>query len=236
VNIVQAVFERCSQDDLMTTEQRRRKLQGDLIDAAESAIAAGGLSALHARDLARTVGCALGAIYNVVPDLHALVFQVNSRTLAMIEGEVAASDHLEVGAAVTPSDHPATVTLARLALAYFDFAAAHTLRWRALFEHHLPDGQVMPDWHLAEHRRLFLNIETPLRAMVPNADATTCMLLARSLFSAVHGIVSLGLEEKLVPLPLLVLRQQTVTVAAAAARGLAVVPSALLRLPPATQE
>jgi AcrR family transcriptional regulator len=236
VNIVQAVFERCSQDDLMTTEQRRRKLQGDLIDAAESAIAAGGLSALHARDLARTVGCALGAIYNVVPDLHALVFQVNSRTLAMIEGEVAASDHLEVGTAVTPSDHPATVTLARLALAYFDFAAAHTLRWRALFEHHLPDGQVMPDWHLAEHRRLFLNIETPLRAMVPNADATTCMLLARSLFSAVHGIVSLGLEEKLVPLPLLVLRQQTVTVAAAAARGLAVVPSALLRLPPATQE
>src|SRR5215472_11285808 len=80
----------------MTTEQRRRKLQDDLIDAAESAIAAGGLSALHARDLARAVGCALGAIYNVVPDLHALVFHVNSRTLAMIEGEVASSDRLEV--------------------------------------------------------------------------------------------------------------------------------------------
>jgi len=220
----------------MTTEQRRRKLQDDLIDAAESAIAAGGLSALHARDLARSVGCALGAIYNVVPDLHALVFQVNSRTLAMIEGQVATSGRLEVGAAVTPSDHPATVTLARLALAYFDFAASHTMRWRALFEHHLPGGQAMPDWHLAEHRRLFLNIETPLRAMVPDADATTCMLLARSLFSAVHGIVSLGLEEKLVPLPLVVLRQQTVTVAAAAARGLAGAPVALLRLPPATQE
>jgi AcrR family transcriptional regulator len=215
----------------MRTEQRRQKLQDDLIDAAETAIAAGGLSALRARDLARAVGCALGAIYNVVPDLHALVFQVNSRTLAMIEGHVAASDRLEVGTATTASDPPAVVTLARLALAYFDFAAAHTMRWRALFDHHLPQGHVVPDWHLAEHRRLFLNIETPLRAIVPNVDATTCMLLARSLFSAVHGIVSLGLEEKLVPLPLAVLRQQTVTVAAAAARGLALVPPALLSLP-----
>jgi AcrR family transcriptional regulator len=185
---------------------------------------------LRARDLARAVGCALGAIYNVFPDLHALVFQVNSRTLAMIEGHVAASDRLEVGVAIAASDHPAVVTLARLALAYFDFAAAHTMRWRALFDHHLPQGQVVPDWHLAEHRRLFLNIETPLREIVPSADATTCMLLARSLFSAVHGIVSLGLEEKLVPLPLVVLRQQTVTVAAAAARGLALAPAALLRL------
>jgi AcrR family transcriptional regulator len=211
----------------MRTEQRRQKLQDDLIDAAESAIAAGGLSALHARDLARAVGCALGAIYNVVPDLHALVFHVNSRTLTMIEGEVASSDRLEVGPAIRSNDPPAVVTLARLALAYFDFAAAHTMRWRALFDHHLPAGQTVPDWHLAEHRRLFLNIERPLRAIVPDADATTCMLLARSLFSAVHGIVSLGLEEKLVPLPLVVLRQQTVTVAAAAARGLAVAPSAL---------
>jgi AcrR family transcriptional regulator len=214
----------------MRTEERRQKLQDDLIDAAEAAIASGGLSALRARDLARAVGCALGAIYNVVPDLHALVFQVNSRTLAMIEGDIAASDRLDVGGAITASDHPAVVTLARLALAYFDFAAAHTMRWRALFDHHLPPGQAVPDWHLAEHQRLFLNIETPLRAIVPNADDTTYVLLARSLFSAVHGIVSLGLEEKLVPLPLVVLRQQTVTVAAAAARGLAVAPSALLSL------
>jgi AcrR family transcriptional regulator len=228
MNVVQGVLNIVHRTKPMRTEQRRQKLQDDLIDAAESAIAEGGLSALRARDLARAAGCALGAIYNVVPDLHALVFRVNSRTLAMIEGEVAASDRLEVGAATTASDPPAVVTLARLALAYFDFAAAHTLRWRALFDHHLPEGQTVPDWHLAEHRRLFLNIETPLRAIVPNADSTTCMLLARSLFSAVHGIVSLGLEEKLVPLPLAVLRQQTVTVAAAAARGLAVAPSALL--------
>jgi len=214
----------------MTTERRRRKLQDDLVDAAERAIAAGGLSALRARDLAAAVGCALGAIYNVVPDLHALVFLVNSRTLAMIERQVAASDRLDVGAAVTAADHQAIATLARLALAYFDFAAAHTMRWRALFEHHLPAGQLMPDWHLAEHRRLFLNIETPLRAMVPDTDRTACILLARSLFSAVHGIVSLGLEEKLVPLPLAVLRRQTVTVAAAVARGLAAAPSVLQNL------
>jgi AcrR family transcriptional regulator len=220
----------------MSTERRRQRLQDDLVDAAENAIAAGGLPALRARDLARSVGCALGAIYNVVPDLHALIFRVNSRTLALIEREVALSDRLDVSQAVIPADHPAVATLARLAIAYFDFAAANTLRWRALFDHHLPDGQSMPDWHLQEHRQLFLSIERPLRAMVPDADATTCMLLARSLFSAVHGIVGLGLEDKLVPIPRTVLRHQTMMVAAAAARGLTLALSVRPSLEPASDQ
>ena len=69
----------------MTTEERREQLRGALIDAAETAIAEGGLSALKARDLARTVGCALGAIYTVFPDLDALILSVNLRTLHLFE-------------------------------------------------------------------------------------------------------------------------------------------------------
>src|SRR6476660_4392900 len=67
------------------TTERRQELRGALIDAAERAIGAGGLEALQARELAEEVGCAVGAIYNVFPNLDALVFEVNARTLRAFE-------------------------------------------------------------------------------------------------------------------------------------------------------
>jgi AcrR family transcriptional regulator len=48
----------------------RREIQREaLIDAAEAAIARGGLAGLKARDIAREAGCAVGAIYNLVEDM-----------------------------------------------------------------------------------------------------------------------------------------------------------------------
>ena len=67
------------------TAEKREGLKVALIDAAENAITTGGLSALKARDLAIEVGCALGAIYNVFPNLDSLVFEVNARTLTAFE-------------------------------------------------------------------------------------------------------------------------------------------------------
>src|SRR6186997_1420454 len=67
------------------TAERREELRGALIDAAERTIAAGGLEALRARELAEEVGCAVGAIYNVFPNLDALIFEVNARTLRAFE-------------------------------------------------------------------------------------------------------------------------------------------------------
>jgi hypothetical protein len=47
------------------------------------------------------------------------------------------------------------------------------------------------------------------------------LLMARSLFSAVHGVVLLGLEEKLQRIPLPILREQLTLVVGALGRGLA---------------
>jgi hypothetical protein len=46
-------------------------------------------------------------------------------------------------------------------------------------------------------------------------------LLARSLFSAVHGLVVLGLEEKLQTIPLTVLREQMTFIVTTIGRGMA---------------
>jgi len=45
--------------------------------------------------------------------------------------------------------------------------------------------------------------------------------LARSLFSAVHGIVLIGLEEKLQSIPVSIVREQVTFMVEAFARGLA---------------
>ena len=49
---------------------------------------------------------------------------------------------------------------------------------------------------MANQTRLFVYVEEPLRMLRPTTPERRA-LLARSLFSAVHGIVALGLEEKL---------------------------------------
>jgi AcrR family transcriptional regulator len=203
----------------MKTPERKQNLKMALIAAAERAVAARGLAGLKARSLAAEAGCAVGAIYNVVADLDDLALAVNSRTLAALEeGLTAAAGVHPVKPAV--GAERAMGRLIRLAVAYLDFAAANTLRWRALFEHRLPEGKPMPDWYLGEQIRLFGYIEQPLRDLQPGLLPDQLAMLARSLFSAVHGIVTLGLEEKLGVVSLKALRTQTTLIVSAIATGL----------------
>ncbi len=191
--------------------ERRATRRERLLAAAEAAIASRGLEGLKARDIAANAGCALGAIYKDFEDLDELILAIGSRTLALLE--VALS---EAAPASDPVDE-----IPRLARAYLNFARSHKLRWRALFEHRLPKGRTAPDWFLADQVRLFGLLEQPLAMIMPSEPAARRALLARTLFSAVHGVVSLGLEEKLTPMPADVLDAQLETMSRALARGLA---------------
>jgi AcrR family transcriptional regulator len=201
----------------MDTAERRQNLKDALIVAAERAIAAHGLAGLKARELAAEAGCAVGAIYNAVEDLDELVLAVNSRTLAALERALDAAK--PAGKAV--GAERAIAQLSRMAIAYLDYAASNTPRWRALFEHRLAAGRDVPDWYRAVQAALFAHVETPLQALRPDLTPRELALLARSVFSAVHGIVALGLEEKLGTVPLRALRTQITVIVAAIGAGLA---------------
>lgn len=198
--------------------ERRRKLKDALIAAAERTIEREGLRGLKARELAYKVGCAVGAIYNVVTDLDDLIFAVNARTLAALEKKL-----IEAGgtASEKPGVEGALDRLVRLALAYLDFAAGNMPRWRALFDHRPLDGRAIPDGYMADQLRLFSYVEAPLDVLQPGIAPQRRALVARSLFSAVHGIVVLGLEEKLQLIPLPVLREQVTLLVTAMGKGLA---------------
>lgn len=192
-------------------------LREALVAAAERTVAAQGLAALRARDLARAAGCAVGAIYTVFPDLDALALAVNLRTLNLFD---AALGPAEQPSAAIGGPGAAADELVRLGLAYLAFAEAHPLRWDALFRHRPPPGQRAPDWYVAEQARLFRRIERPLAALRPDLPEPERGLLARSLFSATHGIVALGLDEQRMALPAAILRAQLETLVRAMSTGL----------------
>ena len=188
---------------------RKADLRTRLIEAAEAAIVEKGLAGLKARDVTQRAGCALGAIYNAVADLDELVMRVNSRTLERL------------GAALAPastSGPPEAVTLA-LADAYAVFALENRRLWSALFEHRLPEGVEMPEWHRQEHDVLIARIVAPLRGLRPDLAEADIGLRVRTLFGAVHGVVHLALQGRLVGVPEPLLRQEIAALVGALVLG-----------------
>lgn len=166
---------------------RREVLRQSLIDIAKMRIARDGLSALRARDLATDAGCAVGAIYNVFGDLNDLVLTVNADTFRAIGRDVAES--------LSEADQTPVQQLIVMSQAYHRFAAQNYYLWRALFDLERPKGEAAPDWYLGEMGQLFTFIHDPLGAAFPKMNENQLALLTKALFSSVHGIVLLGLDD-----------------------------------------
>ena len=117
-----------------------------------------------------------------------------------------------------------TLILVLLALSPTTFAEDAVRKPMMISEARLPDGfpgpgpvgevitKTYPAHRLARVRgggggndgsfmKLFRHIEGPLTELLPGSTPEMRAGLARTLFSATHGIVSLGLEEKLGPAP-----------------------------------
>ena len=186
-------------------------LRARLVEAAEAVIDAHGLDALRARALAEAAGCAVGAIYQVYPDLDALILEVNGRTLDAVGAALLAT---------RPRKKPANQLLG-LADAYLDYAVAHRKRWAAVFQHRGAEGQPLTSAFAARQAALFQHVERPLAQLRPGLPAEACALLARTVFAAVHGMVALGLDGTVQPMELAALRGQVRLVVEALAAGLA---------------
>lgn len=176
-------------------QERQAKLRERLIDAGEAQVIAGGLASMKARDLAEEAGCSLGAIYNVFDDLQALTMAINARTFRRMGVVVAASQH------GTEALDPNT-RMILMSNAYLYFASENANLWRALFDLQMSVENRVPDWYLEELARLFSYIAAPLAELFPQKHKTDLDLMTRAMFSAVHGIVLLGLENRISGVPI----------------------------------
>ncbi|MDD9978453.1 MAG: TetR/AcrR family transcriptional regulator [Boseongicola sp.] len=176
------------------TEKRRLELRETLTDIAERHVREEGTASLRARALANEAGCAVGAIYNVFEDMTGLILSVNGRTFQRM------GEYVLKSAADKAPQKPAD-QLVTIAHAYLNFASENPNLWRALFDVEMPSDREVPAWYLDELGKLFSIIASPLSELNPTADAREIDLLTRALFSSVHGIVLLGLEQRISGVP-----------------------------------
>ena len=172
-----------------------------MVAAARAIIADKGLRALKVRDVATAAGTSLGGVYLHFADLDALVVAVNRSTIARLDALLR-----ERADAVAEPDPKARVHA--MADAYLAFAIAETNLLRALFEHRMEDRRPFPDDLLGEVDAVFGRLAAPLAAILDTRAPDEVAVIARTMFSAFHGIVTMGIEERIVAVPAARLREQ----------------------------
>lgn len=177
-----------------TADRRQAQLEA-LIAAAEKRICDSGTHTLKARDLAADIGVALGGLYNIVQDMDDLLLRVTVRTQgrldALFESETA---HLPMTTREAALDR-----LVAVAQAYFRFARENLPLWRMMFEVRI--NTPLPEWAQQAQLGLFRHVGAPLAVIMPMLSVEALTIRARTLFSAVHGVVYIGLEERLIAVP-----------------------------------
>ena len=168
-----------------------------MIEIARGLIAANGLRSLKVRDVAEAADCSIGSVYNEFGDFDGLILTVNRETVRALTAQLVA----------VPAEDPVR-QLHGLAGSYLTFAADHANLLRSLFEHRMEDDRPFPEDILLMVMQAFALMHEPMVRLLPDRDPEQVALLARMMFSAVHGIISLGLEERMVAVPPEKLRQQ----------------------------
>jgi AcrR family transcriptional regulator len=162
-----------------------------MIDIAERILENEGLMSVQARRVTKEAQCSVGTLYNVFNGLDGLIITVNTKTLKELGDALMTALSERAGA-------PVGERLLALAMAYLAFAESHPRRWRAVFEHRFMSraaAETLLGPYREDQNELFRLVECLLEPTIVDAQARAG--LAKALFSAVHGIVILALDEKL---------------------------------------
>jgi len=169
------------------SDHTREELYGLALDAAELIVEKDGHLSLTVRRVAGEIGYSHGTLYNVFDDLDDIIVHLNGRTL----------DALWQDLEDIPLEDETAVALMRLCDGYIEFTKRHRNRWALLFEHRLPEGRELPEWHYEKIYKLLGLIETALSPLFPQGRERERVHSARVLWSSVHGICSLQDSQKL---------------------------------------
>lgn len=180
-----------------------------MIDAALGLLREGGSAALTARSVAERAQTAVGSVYGAFENLEMLKFEANAVTMRLLRQALARE------LAGFEREAPAE-SLLRLAGAYLRFARENRNAWAALFDRRsIPT----PDAIMADVGALFGVIESVL-ARIDGLDPSLIPVVAKALWSSVHGMVYLGELDGLGPIEPGDLPDMIETLVRSAVRGL----------------
>ncbi len=177
-----------------STHTRHSELRNKIVDLAENSIAQNGSDSINARALAKDAGCAVGAIYNVFSDLQSIIEAVNLRTFDRMYKFVVTE--IQKAQKTDPKDN-----LIMAGCAYLKFALENERLWMTIFEIEMVPVDEFPKTYLEKSSILFSIIEELVAQIYPAEDFVEIRCITRTIFSAVHGVVYLGVERRIISVP-----------------------------------
>ena len=169
------------------SDHSRDELYAMALKAARDIAEEDGLRGLTTRRIAQEIGYTVGTLYNVFENLDDLILHLNGTTL---------DDLYEVCSKVR-LDEESEAAVRALAESYVRFIREHPKRWSILFEHHLPDGRELPEWHHEKVRRLLGLLEQALAPLFAPGQEAERHHSARVLWASLYGIGALESVSKL---------------------------------------
>lgn len=161
-------------------------LHAQVMTACDAWLQGNPVHTLSLRSLAREVGCAPSTLLKLYGSFSNLLQHVNIETLTRLRGAV---EELE--------DAAPQQRLSSLARAYWLFARRAPYRWQLLFDYPLAQEGELDQRQNAMIEGLFVRVEATLKEYQPALDDLEARRLARTLWGSVHGLVQLGLNERL---------------------------------------
>jgi AcrR family transcriptional regulator len=199
--------------------EKKLETMEHIVSIAERQLAKNGLASVSLRSICDEAGIRnTNSFYNHYKGMDDVILLVNSRTIKLL-------DNILAETVSANADKETAELFEKLAIAYLHFAIDYPHRFSALFEHQMKDQFTIPDWHLQEHYMLFRHVEAPLGFLNTDFGGDAPHALARTIYSSVHGIVQLGLQGRMIALPVHVIEQQLKFITKVIATGLSAMPA-----------
>jgi AcrR family transcriptional regulator len=170
------------------SDHTREELKELALQSAEELLNEKPASELSTRQIATRMGYTVGTLYQIFNNLPDLLLHVNTRTLKKLY-----DDCLKINTdEMKPQD-----SILKYADAYLDFAHHHTGLWELIFDNNILSDAELPDWYITQVNALFSLVDTQLKRINPDASEEEILKTTRVLWSSVHGICILSINENL---------------------------------------
>ena len=163
------------------------ELHASVMAACDEWLVSQPIHSLSLRSIAREVGCAPSTLLKLYGSFSNLLQYVNIDTL----------NALRSGIEQDGEDQAPSERIYRLARLYWQFAQKYPYRWQLLFDHPLAQEGELDQRQSNMIEQLFVRVEQTLREIQPTLSQIEANCMARSLWGSVHGLVQLGLNERL---------------------------------------
>lgn len=170
------------------SDHTREELKELALASAEKLLIKKSASELSTRQIATEMGYTVGTLYQIFKNLPDLLLHVNARTLKRLYEDC---QKLDIDKQ-TPEHN-----ILSYANIYLDFAHSNTGLWELIFDNKVLSNDELPPWYMSQVSALFSLIEIQLKDIRPEASEQEVTKTSRVLWSSVHGICILVINDNL---------------------------------------